>query len=62
MPLNEKEFAYLGNIFSMREEKGGDSAYFFDRPDSGTEPVTIWLRPVLINKQATRLFNDQHLF
>lgn len=30
-------FAYLGNGFSMREESGRDTSYYFDEPERGFE-------------------------
>ncbi|RSL45330.1 hypothetical protein CEP54_014312 [Fusarium duplospermum] len=35
--LSPNRFAYLGNGFSMKEEEGLDTAFYFDGPESGFE-------------------------
>jgi hypothetical protein len=38
--FSKNRFAYLGNGFSVREEKDRDTTYYFDNPDAGYEGVT----------------------
>jgi len=38
-PINRNRFAYLGNGFSAREEKGRDLTYYFNNPDEGFETL-----------------------
>jgi len=38
--FSQNRFAYLGNGFSVREENGRDSTYYFDDPEAGYEAIT----------------------